>query len=54
MIQIPSLKVLHHHDGAVRLQACPYELDNVPVMAALQDGDFLLEDIQSGSAGFAG
>ncbi len=54
MIQVSSLKVLHHHDGAVRLQACPYELNNVPVMAALQDGNFLLEDVQSGSAGFAG
>lgn len=45
MVQVPALQILHDHQGAVRLQACPNELHNVAVMAALKDGNLLLKNI---------
>ena len=45
MIQVPSLKILHHHDGAIWLQTGADELHNIPIMTTLQDGNFLLEHV---------
>ena len=45
VVQVPTLQVLHDHDGAVWLQARSYELNNVAVVTALQNGNLLLEDI---------
>ena len=45
MIQVSALQILHDQDCTVGLQARSDELHNVAVMAALQDGYLLLEDI---------
>lgn len=45
MVQVPTLKIFHDHEGAVRLQACPNELHNVAVMTTFQNGNLLLENI---------
>ena len=45
MIQVSALQIFHDQQSAVRLQACPDELHNVAVMAALQNGYLLLENI---------